>query len=1486
MARTFTWIGTSAASGTIAADWSPSGGPPASGDTEIIGLNGTVLEGDGLLNGNTVILDGGRMTFAGDTLVTYASPSLNPTTLMTTATAPNTVSASTIDALGNFVNQGTILAAGAGGSTLTINVGTTVINGLAAPGYYFDPGTIEANAGNTVTINIGATSELFNTGTIIANGGSIEIDASPSAIASGYAPVLGLAEIQAGGTLETNAAFSDVVTNGTTAIAATGVSATYDFTDATAGNMLRIDNPNSFGGRILNFQAGDTIELVASLPVATVIYSGATGILTLENSAGGVLAGLNIGDGAFQSGTFAVAGGSADGFRFVNQLDGNTDILTTTTIPVWNGSSGIWQNGSSWSGVHVPATLDTPLIGQGATAPFVLTTGTSPVMVGGFELDNQNALLRVITNTTATPSPIGDLAGTLEVTDGTTLTTDVLRLFTNQATVNVDAGGTVNILGRQNMSLAAISGTLAVEQGNTVGVVVGAGQMVIDGSLLAGPSLGGNGGSILIGEDSGGLPAGVTVNAGGKVTDTFALLGSDPTSAGSLILDGSGANWTDLIDTGDTLDSRGDMTVGFNNVSTNTPIGFASPPAAQAAQLLVENGATLTDQRGGFIGEGEDSDGNATVATGGFWNMAVNGVGQLGVGDQGAGTLSVLNGGSVAVGNVGTFLANGTNFTGGGIGLGVSAGASGAITVSGTGSQLSSLNGISVGRGGQGSLTILNGGSVAINLGGVNIGTTAGAASSGTITIGGTGSAAVLSLGSAAAGIGIGESSQGTVNVLAGGTITLDGTRGIGIGQAAGASGLLNVSGGVVSEGPTTTGIAVGEAAGASATLQVMGAGTVTVGAGKFAVGVSAGATGVATVSGGASVVRTTGTSAVVVGSSGTGELTVTSGGSIADNNGLFIGTFAGGSGTIAVNAATVTAASMTIDSAASQAASGLLTIGAGGAVDLRTGNAVLNKNAYATLSGGVLSVPATGALDVFAGAELDGFGQVANPGGLDNAGTIVASGGALELTSGSGAMGIAPGATLVLDFGFSGAASFDGGTGLLSLGAPATNTGTIDGFGAGDTIALGGIVNVSSVILGAGNVLTIDEAGGGGLSLQLDPTQSFVGATFSSAVSGAATDITVSGVVASSTVANAYAAILRTPASPTQISQTVSQIASGQTTLTQFESGLIASEQAVFTTLPALVTIDAFYDASPSASTLTAVAASTGSPSQIGGFYSAEYLHGLGYSDPNVWTIMASQWGADQSSAFFQLYNNFGTNYGPFISAVYEREFGFAPSAGNLATLVNDVPGVQALLAGGGGAATPIQVVSGIYGYLLYVGQTTPTLPTQYVASANAFVQAAANGTANYGQELTQQFPATTTAGALSAMADPNIITVTSSDQLIDPGAGSFSIQFQVGATGDSLMLHNGGVDQVSGFDPSTDSLDVRGLLAGTGLALTGDVASLSGFLNVADQGGDALIRFDPTGQGGGSTVAVLQGLGAQGLGASVTGLDSLIAKGAVRMT
>jgi hypothetical protein len=114
----------------------------------------------------------------------------------------------------------------------------------------------------------------------------------------------------------------------------------------------------------------------------------------------------------------------------------------------------------------------------------------------------------------------------------------------------------------------------------------------------------------------------------------------------------------------------------------------------------------------------------------------------------------------------------------------------------------------------------------------------------------------------------------------------------------------------------------------------------------------------------------------------------------------------------------------------------------------------------------------------------------------------------------------------------------------------------------------------------------------------------------------------------------------------------------------------------------------------------------------------------------------------------------------------------------------------------------------------------------------------------------------------------------------LIDPGTGGHTIQFLPDASADTLVLHSGAADQVTGFDPSTDILDFHSLLTESGVALNGDFASLGSYVTITDQGTDSLVTLDPAGHGGGGTVAVLGGLGG-----TVTRLDTLISQNAVRI-
>jgi hypothetical protein len=123
-------------------------------------------------------------------------------------------------------------------------------------------------------------------------------------------------------------------------------------------------------------------------------------------------------------------------------------------------------------------------------------------------------------------------------------------------------------------------------------------------------------------------------------------------------------------------------------------------------------------------------------------------------------------------------------------------------------------------------------------------------------------------------------------------------------------------------------------------------------------------------------------------------------------------------------------------------------------------------------------------------------------------------------------------------------------------------------------------------------------------------------------------------------------------------------------------------------------------------------------------------------------------------------------------------------------------------------------------------------------------------------------------TAGAASAatLASPDVsasdtdtIAIAGSNQLIDPGTGNHTIQFAAGATSDTLVPHLSGSDWVLGFDPSAgDMLDLSSVLAEAGVTI-GDMSQLANYVSVANSNGSAAIMFDPTGQGGGSQVALL---------------------------
>ena len=363
--------------------------------------------------------------------------------------------------------------------------------------------------------------------------------------------------------------------------------------------------------------------------------------------------------------------------------------------------------------------------------------------------------------------------------------------------------------------------------------------------------------------------------------------------------------------------------------------------------------------------------------------------------------------------------------------------------------------------------------------------------------------------------------------------------------------------------------------------------------------------------------------------------------------------------------------------------------------------------------------------------------------------------------------------------------------------------------------------------------------------------------------------------------VTAAYLGIYRTVPTSAYVTQTAAQIDGGQTTLANYENGLIASEQAMYSTLPALVTINAFYNATPIDLGVDRDGGidrcSIGDRGILLGavfaqrrMFRSERLdhHGVAVGRRSEFGVLSGiqRRGLELQRGYFH-----GLSAGVWVRAVggeftefSERRAGCAGVARGRRQRRDSAPGRRWTV------------------WLSAVCRPVHANIAEPVCHRGEFVP---GGGGEWNRQLWRATDAAVSvrhrASDHAAMAaDPSVITVTTPDQLVDPGAGNFTIQFAAGAADDTLVLNANGVDQVAGFDPASDVLNVGSLVAGNGLALSGDMANLSGYLTIADQSGNAVVRFDPTGQGGGNTVAVLQGLGGV-----VTGLDKLHVQGAVQL-
>ena len=1056
-------------------------GTPSSGDTALVDTGTVDISTDSTFHGNTVELGQGAtaawsatLAFTGSTAgITFSNPTVDPGSIITTGPAGAAGSA-TIDSAGSFINQGSIVANDPFGGTFTVNIHQ---NGTS-PGFFINYGEMIADAGNSMTISVGGTSELFNVGLLQANGGTLVVNASSAAIVGGFGPVQGIALITNGGTFETNNAYPSGFSG---AFPTDNGSAPYFiFGDATPGDTLKIDHVKQFGGRILGFAQHDTIDIGTSLSVGKVAFDATAGVLALENASGTILASLGMSSGAFQDGTFDVSGTVANDITIVTTAS-DTFLTTDLVNSVWDNSTGSWQTKTSWSTGKEPDSTATPVIGLGASAPFTINTGATPVSTNSLSVVDHNATLQITSNTTVAPNFIQLIDGTIEVMGGHTLLASALRQFENGASLKVDAGANLKVdanavldlEGHLNTNLAANNGTLGIANGNTVALFIN-GTATVDGVLNAGSTASQTGGLISIGQNGQGTPGTMTVEGGGTVIDTYAHLSSDPTSNGALTLTGAGTSWTDGGDPSDTATTRGFILVGNDNQSPNGPL----PPFEAPALLTVENKAALTEATYARIGNSADSAGSALIESGAIWTIGTAGTASfLNVGNNGSGTLAISGGTVDILNGNGTFDNNGTPFTNGlGVGIANNNGSDGTITVA-SGTLDIAAGGMGVGKGGHGVVDVQANGTVTLENNGFTIGQSiiAGVTATGTMFVEGSG--ALFTTGNGGGNVGL--AGDGTLEVLNGGTVSLTGNN-IFVGVSAAAMGFVEVAGtttispatfGTIQPAfigfpalltDTTNGMQIGEAG--SGTLDVLTNGTVLL-AGGINAATTAAASGTILVSGNGADL-TTG-SGVAIGEASAGFLTVEGGGLMQINSGgLALGGTGGGavknaSGTVTVQGATTDVFGTPTFLGGTIAMTGNLNVWAGSTISV---------DGVSAVGVGTTGSLVAGEITVQGASSLIGNGLVEAK-VLNNHSVVATTGGTLEITdtvNGIGALVLNAGAVMRLDntLGPGQSVTFaSGGPPTLILGQPSTSlTNPLNNVGIGDRIELGNGMTITAV--------------------------------------------------------------------------------------------------------------------------------------------------------------------------------------------------------------------------------------------------------------------------------------------------------------------------------------------------------------------------------------------------------------------------------------
>jgi len=353
---------------------------------------------------------------------------------------------------------------------------------------------------------------------------------------------------------------------------------------------------------------------------------------------------------------------------------------------VWTGATGSWFDAGNWSAGVPDASADARIDNTGTCT--VASTGAAARSVTlGFDASD---------------------SGTLDVDTSATL--DIAADF------SVGYGG--------NGALWIGAGSIVNDYSGEIGYTIDSTSGVHGDAIVDGAGTQWNHAyELYVGYGTGTL----SITNGASVHDVYGYLGYFPESpghsSGTATIDGAGSVWT----------SDANLHIGDGGTGVVT----------------VSNGGALVNGEGD-LGFNFGSDGTATI-TGAGSSWTTNGF--LYVGNNGNGTLNIADGGSVSsLGSYGY--------------LSWASASTSAASIDGAGSTWTNANGLYIGFGGSGSITILNGGAME-NGSFANVGFSEGA--SGVLTVSGTGSTfgagGALSIGGNVSGPG----GTGSLRVDAGG---------------------------------------------------------------------------------------------------------------------------------------------------------------------------------------------------------------------------------------------------------------------------------------------------------------------------------------------------------------------------------------------------------------------------------------------------------------------------------------------------------------------------------------------------------------------------------------------------------------------------------------------------------------------------------------------------------------------------------------------